>query len=170
MVRLAALTLLLVAGSGCNLLKGPPRDHECRSTLRQVFGLETAFFSERQKYSVHPVEIGWAPAHGNRYLYLFSAEGPLTRRDELASPPLAESVGYGPDTIKRGVLLEDLLVRFPPELKATLGVEGTCPACEVTIGCIGNLDDDPELDVWTISTKNRPEAARGTPIHHLKDL
>lgn len=170
MRRAALLCFTLLASAGCNMLKGPPRDHECRSTLRQIIGLENAYFSERKKYSVHPVEIGWAPSQGNRYLYLFAPEGQLTRRDELASPPLAESVGYGPDTKKRGVLLEDLLIKFPPELKATLGVEGTCPECNVTLGCIGNVDDDAELDVWTISTKDRPEAARGTPVHHLKDL
>lgn len=168
--RATLLCLTLVTSAGCNMLKGPPRDHECRSTLRQIIGLQNAYFSERKKYSIHPVEIGWAPSQGNRYLYLFASEGPLTRRDELVSPPLAESVGYGPDTKKRGVLLEDLLIKFPPELMTQLGIEGTCPECNVTLGCIGNVDDDAELDVWTISTKDRPEAARGTPVHHLKDL
>ncbi len=161
---------VLLALSGCNLIKGPPRDHECRATLRSIIGLQNAFYSERQKYSIHPVEIGFAPAQGNRYLYLFAPEGPLTRRDEVPSPPLSESVGYGPDTRKRGVLLEDLLTKLPPELRALTGLEGTCPDCNVGIVCIGNLDDDEAVDVWSISTKDRPEAARGTPIHHLKDL
>ena len=66
--------------------------------------------------------------------------------------------------------LEDLLLKLPPELRAATGLEGTCPDCNVTIACVANLDDDPDVDVWTISTKDRPEAARGTPIHHLKDL
>ena len=167
-VRLALLSLLLL--TGCNLVKGLPKDHECRSSLRSITGLEFAYFSEHQKYSVHPVEIGFAPAQGNRYLYLFAAEGPLTRRDELPSPPLGESVGYGPDTKHRDVLLEDLLVKLPKEIRSMVGLEGTCPACEVTIACVGNLDADPDVDVWTISTKDRPEAAKGTPIHHLKDL
>ena len=152
------------------MVKGPPRDHECRSTLRSIAGLQFAFFSEHNRYSIHPVEVGFAPSQGNRYLYLFSAEGPLTRRDELSSPPLIESVGYGPDSKRREVLLEDLLGKLPAEIRSTVGLSGTCPACEVTIACVGNLDADPEVDVWTISTKDRPEAARGTPIHHLKDL
>jgi hypothetical protein len=119
---------------------------------------------------VHPVDIGFAPPQGNRYLYLFASEGPLTRRDEIASPPLAESVGYGPDTKKRGVLLEDLLLKLPADVRSTLGLRGECPDCSVTIACVGNLDDDADVDVWSISTKDRPDAARGTPIHHLKDL
>ena len=163
------LSLLLVLCS-CNLVKGPPRDHECRSTLRQIIGLEFAYYSERNTYSVHPVEIGFAPGQGNRYLYLFAPEGQLTRRDELASPPLGESVGYGPDSKKRNVLLEDLLLKLPKDIRAATGLSGACPDCNVTIACVANLDDDPEVDVWSISTKDRPEAARGTPIHHLKDL
>lgn len=160
----------MLASTGCNLVKGPPRDHECRSVLRSIMGLEFAFYSEQQRYSIHPVEIGFAPKQGNRYLYLFSNEGPLTRRDELASPPLGESVGYGPDSKQHPVLLEDLLARLPQELRATVGLAGTCPECELTVACVANLDADPEVDVWTISTKNRAEAPRGTPIHHLKDL
>jgi type IV pilus assembly protein PilA len=152
------------------MVKGPPRDHECRSTLRQIIGLQNAYFSVHQKYSVHPVEIGWAPSQGNRYLYVFAREGQLTRRDELPSPPLAESVGYGPDTKKRGVLLEDLKKGLPAELRQSLGLSGTCPACDVTLACVGNIDDDPDFDVWSISTRDREGAPRGTPIHHLKDL
>lgn len=167
-MRYAALSLLLL--TGCNLVKGLPKDHECRSSLRSIIGLEYAYFSEHQKYSVHPVEVGFAPAQGNRYLYLFASEGPLTRRDELPSPPLGESVGYGPDSRKRDVLLEDLLAKLPPETRATVGLSGSCPTCEVTIACVGNLDADADVDVWTISTMNRPGAAAGTPLHLLKDL
>lgn len=162
--------VLFVVLAGCNLVKGPPREHECRSSLRTIIGLQFAHYSERQQYSIHPAQIGFAPKQGNRYLYLFAAEGPLTRRDELASPPLSESVGYGPDSKRREVLLEDLLQALPAELRATVGLTGTCPQCEITVACVGNLDADPAVDVWTISTQNRPGAARGTPIHHLKDL
>jgi hypothetical protein len=35
-------TLLLVL-SGCNMVKGLPRDHECRATLRSIIGLENAY-------------------------------------------------------------------------------------------------------------------------------
>ncbi|MDP2269121.1 MAG: hypothetical protein Q8K32_00235 [Archangium sp.] len=160
----------LLVFSGCNLVKGLPKDHECRSNLRQIAGKQFAFFSEHQRYAIHPVELGFVPSQGNRYLYLFNSEGPLTRRDELASPPHGESVGYGPDSKRRPVLLEDLLAKLPTEIRSTVGLSGTCPSCEVTIACVGNLDEDPDVDVWTISTADRAGASRGTPIHHLKDL
>jgi hypothetical protein len=168
--RLAACLALLTASSGCNLVRGPPKDHECRAVLRTIFGLQVAYYSRAQAYSVHPVVIGWAPAPGNRYLYLFDKAGDVTRRDGLPSPPLEDSVGYGPDTKKRDITVEELLPKLPTEVRATLGVEGACPACDVTIACVGNLDADEDVDVWTISTKDRPGAARGTPLHHLKDL
>jgi hypothetical protein len=68
------------------------------------------------------------------------------------------------------VLLEDLEKGLPAELRQSLGLSGTCPACDVTLACVGNIDDDPDFDVWTISTHDREGAPRGTPIHHLKDL
>lgn len=156
----------MMALTGCNLLKGPPGNHECRSTLRSIIALENAYFSERGRYSIHPVEIGFAPAQGNRCLYLFASEGELTRRDDLPSPPLSESVGYGPDTRKRGVLLEDLLLKLPSLVRATLGLEGPCPDCSLTVACVGAVEPNPEAEVWTISTKDRPGAPRGTPLHY----
>lgn len=164
------LLALALLASGCNLMKGPPRDHECRARLRTVIGLEQAFFSLHQRYSVHPAEVGFAPPPGNRYLYLFAPEGDVTRRDGLASPPPQESVGVGPDGKRHDVSAEALRAKLPDAVRATLGLSGTCPACDVTVACVGDLDDDPAVDVWSISTRDRPGAARGTPLHHQKDL
>lgn len=170
MRRLTASVAGVLVLAGCNLLKGPPRDHECRSALRSITAAEFSFYSEHQRYSVHPAEIGWAPSLGNRYLYLFAPEGDLTRRDEVKSPPLMESVGYGPDSRTRAVLLEDLLLALPADVRAMTGLKGACPACELTVACVANLDADADVDVWTVSTADRPGAARGTPLHHLRDL
>ncbi|MBE2254234.1 MAG: hypothetical protein IAE78_32190 [Myxococcus sp.] len=165
-----AWLLVLLSVTGCNLVRGPRRDHECRSTLRQIMAVEFAFHSEHLRYSTHPHEVGFAPSPGNRYLYLFDKTGDVTRRDDKPSPPPAESVGYGPDTKKRDRTVEDLLPRLPSEARALLGLEGTCPDCQLTVGCIGNLDDDADVDVWTISTKDRPGANRGTPLNFVSDL
>lgn len=164
--RLAVLFLL----AGCNLVKGPPRDHECRANLRSIIALETAFYSEQHRYSTHPSEIGFAPSRGNRYVYLFARDGALTRRDDLPSPPLREAVGYGPDTKVRKVSLEPLLREMPANIRDTLGLEGECPSCDITIACVGNVDDDAQVDVWSISTRDREGGVQGTPIHHLNDL
>lgn len=165
-----ACLFVLLSMTGCNLVRGPRRDHECRSTLRQIIALEFGFQSERLRYTTHPHELGFAPSTGNRYLYLFDKVGDVTRRDDQPSPSPQESVGYGPDTKKRDLTVEDLLPKFPPQARAMLGLEGTCPDCQLTVGCIGNLDPDADVDVWTISTKDRPGAARGTPLNFASDL
>lgn len=70
----------------------------------------------------------------------------------------------------------------PAEIQAALeragvkpGVEGTCPDCIVTAACVGNLDSDDTLDVWSISTVNRTAAngetiELGVPYNHVNDV
>jgi type IV pilus assembly protein PilA len=55
------------------------------------------------------------------------------------------------------------------------GVTGHCPDCNFTAGCVGNLDDDPELDTWSISSMERtsPLGARipaGIPFNDYNDV
>jgi hypothetical protein len=168
-----ALLIAALGCAGCNLVRGPVKDGECRANLRTILSGELALYSEQQRYSPHPGEVGFAPVPGNRYLYLFAQDGGVTRRDEKPSPPLRESVGIGPDTRARGVTEEWLRERFPSELLPTLGVQGACPACEVVIGCAGNIDEDDTVDVWTISSADRvlggATVSRGTPYRHVND-
>jgi hypothetical protein len=166
------LTLLLSL-AGCNLVNGPNKNGECRANLQTIIAQEVALYADHQRYSPHPADIGFAPSTGNRYLYLLDAQGEVTRRDALPSPPIRQSIGIGPDTRTRQVTAEWLRARFPPELLPALGVRGQCPNCSMTAGCVGNLDDDDDVDVWTISTDDRiidaQQVNRGTPFHHLDD-
>lgn len=173
-VRAAVFLAVGLASAGCNLVKGPPRESECRGNLRTVLARELALKEARGVLSTHPAEVGFSPAPGNRYLYLFDAVGPVSRRDGAPSPPLHESVGIGPDTKARGVTAEWLRARLPADVAAQLGLEGTCPACEVTLACVGNIDDDDTVDVWSISTKDRTlptgqVVTRGLPWRHVND-
>ena len=164
------LTVAGLALTGCNLVRGPPKEGECRSNLRTILAREEDFFSTHRRYSVHPGEVGFAPPPGNRYLYLFAPSGPVSRRDGQPGPGPLEAVGIGPDTRSRGVSLEALLERFPAELRASLGVHGECPACSVTVGCVGKLGAEDEVDVWSIASVDRvvdgEPAVRGTAFHH----
>jgi len=174
-VRLVVFAwIALVAGSGCNLVRGPPRESECRGNLRTIVANELALMEARGVYSTHPAEVGFAPAPGNRYLYLFAREGEVTRRDEKPSPSPEASVGVGPDTRSRGVTAEWLRARLPEDVAAQLGLSGTCPACDVTIACVGNLDEDETVDVWSISTRARvlpsgETVTQGLPWRHVND-
>ena len=67
------------------------------------------------------------------------------------------------------------LAAIPPALLADAGVHGTCPAdCYVTVIAVGNIDDDADLDVWSISTQARTLGGEavpaGQPFHHVNDL
>ncbi len=172
-MRLVALLSALTALTACNLVRGPPRESECHGNLRTIIAREFELKEVRGAFSVHPVDVGFAPSPGNRYLYLFAREGAVTRRDEQPSPPPSESVGVGPDTRSRPVTAEWLRARLPDDVAAQLGVSGACPDCDLTIACVGNIDDDEAVDVWSISTKDRVldgrEAPRGTPFRHLDD-
>lgn len=163
----------MVLLSGCGLIKGPPKDGECRANLRTIASLELGHFEVTNTFSPHPAQVGFAPASGNRYLYLFAPDGGVTRRDGKPSPPPLESVGIGPDP-SRGSTVEWLLERMPPEVAAELGVHGACPDCSITIGCVGNIDDDDYVDVWSISTVERRDGAgfaipQGTAYRHRND-
>lgn len=35
------------------------------------------------------------------------------------------------------------------------GLRGTCPDCTLTVACVGNTDDDPELDLLSVSSQRR---------------
>lgn len=168
-VRLAFVPLSLLLLSGCWQFRGPPKDGECRGLLRTALALELGLFDEQHRYSLHPAEVGFSPTAGNRYLYLFAAEGDVTRRDGLKGPSPSDSVGIGPDTRERGITAEWILARFPKDLRGDLGVHGECPKCAITLACAGNIDDDETLDVWSISSEDRPFVPRGTAFRHIDD-
>ncbi len=164
---------IVVLVSGCALVKGPPRDGECRANLRTIMGGEVAFHEVTRRYTVHPHDVGFSPPPGNRYLYLFAPDGPLTLRDGKSMVDPALAVGLGPDTRSRGVTADWLLARFPADVRALLGIHGECPACQIVVGCVGNVDDDDAVDVWTISTEDRvlggKDVVRGTAYRHRND-
>ena len=41
---------------------------------------------------------------------------------------------------------------LPSWLTDRVGVTGACPDCSYLLACVGNLDDDPALDVWAVSS------------------
>ncbi len=114
---------------------------ECKTNLKVLYTAEKAYFQENDRYSEDPQEIGFTPDHPRRYTYFISQneapvaadENPVASTDEL--PDMGE---------------------------LNIGVTGECPACEFTAVCAGNIDNDPTLDVWAVSTIDQREG--GEPI------
>ena len=67
------------------------------------------------------------------------------------------------------------LEQVPADVVRRLGVSGACPACELTVACVAQLDEDEGVDIWTLSSGDRPGPEgtivhAGEFIHELDDL
>jgi type IV pilus assembly protein PilA len=143
------------------------KQSECKANLKGAFTALKSYEMEKGAFSVHPAEVGFSPERGNRYLYAFSAGGPIAAN---GGAPAADAEGVGADTLRfPDVSNEALRAGIPAALRATLGVQGMCPECAVTVACAGNIDNDTTVDVWSISTGDRPGAPAGTPFNDVDD-
>ncbi|MBZ4333382.1 fimbrial protein [Corallococcus sp. AS-1-12] len=127
------------------------RAAECRSNLRAWYRLQRRHFQDTKTYEPVFAKVGFAPERGNRYAY-FAGRGPMEVRDRERSEAPEGAVAIGADTFQFTYLRPFDVEALPPSLKARLGVSGTCPACAITLACVGNTDEDATLDVWVLST------------------
>lgn len=150
---------------------------ECRSNLKAVYVAEKAYYAENNGYVISPEKVSFNPERGNRYAYFLSATGDLEDRSGPQPGPSRELVGFAIDTFKHrdAEHLSQSDLRAPLAGDAQAGVTGTCPECEFTAVCIGNVDNDPVLDVWSISTAQRTSAKGeiippGEPSNDVDDI
>jgi type IV pilus assembly protein PilA len=123
---------------------------ECKSELRKIYLAEISLYEEKKTYSTNFNELGVTPV-GNRFTYFI---GP----DSVKNPSKEGSAAVSIDSL--------------PALagSAVVGVEGECPDCSFTAVCATNLDSDPTLDVWSISTAVRGDVPAGQVSHDADDL
>lgn len=57
----------------------------------------------------------------------------------------------------------DIDQAVPQLVRNAIGLHGACPACAITMLCVAQLDADPSVDVWTLSTTDRV-GSRGEKI------
>ena len=138
---------------------------ECRANLKGAFTAQRSYFAEKDAFDEHPAKVGFVPERRNRYAYVFAAAGPVP--PHVADPALGDvGVGVDPDQGSNAAVM----AAIPAHLLAQLGQRGTCPDCAITMLCAANLDRDPALDVWTISTAARPGSAAGELHQESDDL
>lgn len=147
------------------------RSSEARSNLRGAFAAEKAHFAEFDRYSPYIEEVGFLPELGNRYLYALAAEGALASRPPGHSTEQHTGVHSDP---RHGLSDEALEAKVPDALWDEVGLSGECPKCDITIIAVSNLDKDDDIDLWSISTRDRvidgATVVAGTPHQHLDDL
>ena len=148
------------------------RSWEARTNLKSAFYAERSFFDERGRYSEVPDDVGFTPEYGNRYLYLLSPRGDVLTRgspDGGAHTGLSADIGRFPssDTSR-------LMAGIPSAVLSEVGVRcAEDGGCEVTVVAAGDIDSDPTIDVWSVSTKERFIGAQtipaGVPFNHVSD-
>ena len=116
---------------------------ECRETLVSLHDAQARLYAKEKRYTPKLDELDWKPPRG-RSIVRLSAEGAL------------EEFGQGVDEARfTSVLSKELDEAVPKLVRAEVGIHGECPACSVTMSCASQLDSDPQVDVWTISTLER---------------
>lgn len=143
---------------------------EAATNLKAAFVAEKVFFAEHDRYSPFIEEVGFVPAAGNRYLYALAAEGDLSAPGPRGSSERHTGVHSDPSHRLSDATLE---AKVPDALWDEVGLQGECPSCDLTIIAVSNLDDDDDIDLWSLSTRDRVidgvTVSAGTPHHHLDD-
>ena len=152
---------LCPCGIGCvaaiaipNFIKFQARANqsECKMNLKRAYVEARAYYVEKDVYETDAKKLSFALT-GNRYVYAFAPQG----KNAVIS---AARHGTG-QTLTTADALDAM------RTIVDLGVTGECPGCEITIGCAANLDQDSDLDIWSISSKERMIGGRTVPIGQL---
>ncbi|MEW5740636.1 MAG: pilin [Myxococcota bacterium] len=147
------------------------KQSECKVNLKAAFVGQKSLYGERNTYSPLIKDVGFLPERGNRYAYYFEVRGAFL---EPGSTPTGKEVGILPDRQRYpGLDVDRYAAAVPPD--ALPGVEGQCPDCNFTVVCVGNVDSDATLDVWSVSNVDRTSplgeaVPAGMPLNHVNDV
>lgn len=150
---------------------------ECKGYLRALYKAQEEFKRKHGTYAGTIGPLGVPIERGNRYAYAIAAQGPLEDRSQSKIPSIPEAVGVEKDLFKYGapaITLRNFPATFAGGMR--LGIVGQCSDyCALTMACVGNIDQDPDLDLWSISSvarrdKNGKIIPPGEPLHDMDDL
>jgi Tfp pilus assembly protein PilE len=131
--------------------KARAQQSEAKVLLKSIYTYERAFNAEKSAFTENGDEAGMS-LDANRYVCVLGRDGKVLGRAANA---------------------EDLAAALRSRVPQ-LGVSGKCPNCEFTAACAGNIDGDPELDIWTISSAPRTmggeEVPPGSPYNDFSDI
>lgn len=150
--------LVIVAAliSACTFprMGGHSPEYECKVHLRAIAAAQQSMRDETGVYETQVSRLGFEIERGNRALLLLDRKGPIRERRGVPDPTDG-AIGFGPDSSRRPELTTaSLLLGLDPKLRAEAGLRGDCRtgSCGFTAICVLNLDSDPDVAVWTIST------------------
>lgn len=92
-------------------------------------------------------------------------------RSQLKAIATAERAYYAEhDQYSAELSAMDVIIRPGSQYRYTVALKGSCPSCEVTAGCEGNLDSDDTLDQWKVTVIADKPSESGEVIHVVDDI
>jgi len=185
--RLLCIPLATMGVAGCRAdaqrFQAASRSAEARSYLNALYMAQTFYRREMGRYSEDFKEIGLEPERGNHYAYFAAEKGAVQLRRAAVLPKMTSFSIVAADEHahpKRAAPLSLKAAGCP----LTLGEDGTARGLGVTgegadqqfIGyAIGNVDDDPDFDCWSIATfarktKSGETIPAGQVLHEKSDF
>jgi type IV pilus assembly protein PilA len=161
-----------------------PKWSEARSNLKGVYTSERGYLQEKDVYSDTFTELGVEPERGNRYAYFIADDGETDPRSTAARfVPDGGVVVIASDAYKYSMTIRGpfsrtgcplTLTRSDDGIPLKLGRVHLGNQDEVVVAAAGNIDADPTLDCWSISTANRVAdggefVPAGVPFHEQDD-
>lgn len=152
------------------------KQSECRTNLKVFVAAERAYFAEHHQYTPVLAELGFAPERGNRYAYF---AGPGTQEDRshavLVGKPEDTQIGVDLFRFAASPAITDRDVPSMLAGEVAPGLSGTCPDCSMVAVCVGSVDNDATLDVWSVSTAERRSSSgtlipAGLPFNDVNDV
>lgn len=123
---------------------------ECELLLKKLYVAERDHFRQNSTFTT-ATELGLLPPEKSPYVYVVAGELWSRRPEQIT-----------------------MLTARAPWAVETASVLGTCPDCVLVMSCIGELDEDTDVDVWTISTAprviNGKSIAAGVPYNNVNDV
>ncbi|MFT3841270.1 MAG: hypothetical protein QM723_30040 [Myxococcaceae bacterium] len=167
---LAVIEVLNIASGPFIRFHGHSPESECMTNLKAWFIAESSWYGERREYLTNFATIGFAPeGRHNRYLY---TDDPLGSFGSAWSPDPHTGILPSSDW-PYPLRYADIPARVAGG--EIVGVTGTCPDCRASAVCVAQLDNDDEVDVWSISTVDRIDevtgaiVVAGVPFHERTD-
>jgi len=165
MIVVAIVALLsAIATARFAVSQARSRQSEAMTNLKSMFAAEKAFRAEKGHFSGLVHEIGFSPERNNRYAYFAGLDGTtLEDRRKAAIAGAATDYGIEYDSFKYGLVapFTTAINAAPAASPCGTGLPGISGvASPVWTGMAqGQVDNDPTLDLWSISTGNRTAAA-----------
>jgi len=131
------------------------KQSEAKANLKAVFTAEKAFFQEKDRFSTLIGEVGFEPERNNRYAYFLAPGGATEARTGSTITQATTYTGVLVDIFKYGTA--NSMNQTAPVNQCTgsgtVGIVTTPPS--FVAAAAGQIDADPEIDAWSISSDSR---------------